>query len=545
MIFYKILEYDQIFDDKNSFEINSVINKLPTKSSLELLADLINSLNKKNKTQIELLKIYFPGIKDTTIIKRLNANINKDFSMIFPILSCMKVVSKISQLKNTNDNPLTTENRIILLKVILFFNKTQRDNTLINIATSTESKFLRDCKLGFFNHLPFFDLLYPQSVKSHVYGQIIELYYLLIFLKKDSNSCFFKEYSKKYNYSIIDLFKCFFKIAVTHNEQQNLCYFIRNNNEAMSETEKYIFEKEVIIEDIENDYFKHLRIQPIIKINDNLYFIPFLSFALSKFYRTLFFELQEIYNKNKDKFPNIEDFRQYYTTEFSERTLFSSVLNELFSGDQYKAINGEELNKSDKSFSDYYVREGKKIFLFENKDNLFAEKIKQSTDSNEIESYLKSKFYDVGIKQLIENIKKIFEGKYNRVDSKIKLDKIRIYPVIVIHDYMFNLTGLNFIVNEWFNNEIDNLVKEKILSDKIRKRIKDVTLVFINDLIVNKTYFTSNQLKLDVLIDKYIERSYKHLSFSFFLEDYIKENGDLKITEDETLKEKIDYIVPK
>src|SRR5690606_24304317 len=125
----------------------------------------------------------------------------------------------------------------------------------------------------------------------------------------------------------------------------------------------------------------------------------------------LYFKFKAI-NDTLPKEKKVKDLYGLKTYEFSEKYILHSVLKEYF-GKRYFQRNGDELDAEYDGAPDYYVRNGKKIFLFESKDILINAQVKQSSDFKAIDNELALKLYQnekgkpKAVLQIINNTRKI------------------------------------------------------------------------------------------------------------------------------------------
>lgn len=308
------------------------------------------------------------------------------------------------------------------------------------------------------------------------------------------------------------------------------------------------FLEKIIILDTEvlGDYdFKKVRSKPFYKVKEGIYRIIFGPFVLELIHKGVYFKLSEI-NKSLTGLTKIKDFRSFYCGEFSEKYLLYKILNSIyqnrhieFSGQQIKelGIDGEP---------DYYIRNGTSLFLYESKDILINAEIKGSYDFNRYEPELKKKLYydaekgkNKAVLQLISNIEKVLALGFP-FDINYKPKSIYIYPILILHDHQFNVAGLNVIINKWFRQELIRLEKKGLPLS----RVQPLVIINIDTLIFHQDLFRDNTLRLDSMIDKYIQfitfdnkRKYlnddhlkKHakrtiITFALFLSNYVIETN--------------------
>lgn len=156
---------------------------------------------------------------------------------------------------------------------------------------------------------------------------------------------------------------------------------------------------------------------------------------------------------------------------------------------------------------DYYIRNGNKIFLFESKDILIPSETKVSNDYENISSELKKRLYyeekrnggidNKAVLQLLNNTQKILR-KTAEWDQGYKEKNIRIYPIIILHDNIYNCPGINDLVRMWFEEELEKMREEYDVS-----RIENITIINIDVFIVYKDLLQKSEGSLDKMISSY------------------------------------------
>lgn len=261
--------------------------------------------------------------------------------------------------------------------------------------------------------------------------------------------------------------------------------------------------------DIIKDYdFIKIRSKPFYKLNDGVYGIIYGLFVLELIHKGVFFKILEIHKKNKCEYK-IKNFRSYYCFEFSEKYLLYKLLKSIYCN-RYIKYTGEQIaNMGIEAEPDYYIRNGKNIFLFESKDIFIGASIKSSFDYELYELELKKKLYfednkreknNKAVLQLINNTNRILT-KYFHFDTNYKTNLINIYPILILHDHQFNLAGFNVIVNSWFQLELEKLKENGIFIDNV----KPLVIIDIDTLILHQDLFRERKLKLKDILDYYFK----------------------------------------
>jgi len=262
------------------------------------------------------------------------------------------------------------------------------------------------------------------------------------------------------------------------------------------------FDKFCMQEIYQNDEdFTRIKSHPVIK-NDKTaeYRIVFEQFFIEKTYKSLYFTFKEINDSfvGLDNYINKDQFRSDIGLKFSEKTLMNRILKDAL-GNKYKQLGYEKLKRDGNP--DYYIRDGKHILLFECKDNLIGKKVIENADIEKFIIELKHLFLNnkngkpKAIKQIINNIVTIRKGEFIE-DKGIDTNNNVIYPILITHNSILSLPGVNILIDEWFFNELDLLKVDK-------KNIKHLTIIDINTFILFQGLISKKGNTIRELIDLY------------------------------------------
>lgn len=253
----------------------------------------------------------------------------------------------------------------------------------------------------------------------------------------------------------------------------------------------------------ENVDFISFRNQPLIQIEENTYWVIDKIFLANRLYRSLFFGIKK-QNDLIEKQYKQSNFFQFFTTNFSEETLFYDVMKHIIGKKSYIHYSGAEMRRKNiLGEPDYYVRNGNDIFLFEFKDSLYRKEDKVECNYENVKSSIEKKLVrkengkSSAIGQLCNSITLILNDEF-RIDLGIRSNKVKIYPILVVGDTTFTNVGTNFILNDYFKNEISN---RNIDNNNIRPLI----LVSIDILILYQFDFEEKKLKLRSVLDSYLK----------------------------------------
>jgi hypothetical protein len=250
--------------------------------------------------------------------------------------------------------------------------------------------------------------------------------------------------------------------------------------------------------------FKILRDKPLLKVSDNIYCPLHLNFFIDKIYYGLIWDFYYSSSINK-VFDKFQDYLQRLGT-IVEKEIFYKHIDKCFPNRFIKKVNGSQYTSIE--YSDYYIRDGKKIFVFEFKNSIVKSSIKYAHSFDDIEKEIKTKLYydsnsrqDKGVKQLKKVILKIKHNKldFDKYDGTL-LGKLQIYPIIVYTDSFFSIDGISHLVNGLFRNEINSD------AECFDLKIKDLILISMESLfdiisLIEKREYTFREI-CDIYFDK-------------------------------------------
>lgn len=261
----------------------------------------------------------------------------------------------------------------------------------------------------------------------------------------------------------------------------------------------------------DNVDYRTFRSRPLVRIKDGQYLIYSLHLLLERLYNSLFFDI-------KDGFKNAFSF---YNKEFVERRLFQpavlAALSKYTSFFLPSRIDVETLNTpiEEKGQPDFYVREDYNIIFFECKAIRIKGEVKDKSDITELIDLLKEKLYqstkntdtsrknkkkpeDLGVKQLVNQMKLIDIDDFE-FDKNIP-DEVAYYPVLVLEDTHLVIPGISSIINFWYKDLID-----KELPDQM---CHPIVVMSINTLIRYHNIFS--RFGFHKIFDNYYRKAVKY-----------------------------------
>lgn len=275
--------------------------------------------------------------------------------------------------------------------------------------------------------------------------------------------------------------------------------------------ERSCIEKDAIIPEEENPDYMVFRGKPFIRMKKHHYAITNQSYVIEHMFNSVYFELKQF---RKDAgFLSDDEFRQYYTTEFSQKYMFEGYVNRILPDNSSFSITGsqcdEELKKARKKGlntdgivpPDYYIRTPEGCIVFEYKDALTNAKVKELRDAEKLFTEIRKKFFEnqkgshKGITQLLDSAKAIQEGAF--FFDNPESDTV-VYPVLVVDNPVYTMTGMHTVLEYMMREEC---LRRGMQSDTIRPLV----LMDVATLKLYADYFNSNGLI------KTFESYYKHV----------------------------------
>ncbi|HEY4327622.1 MAG TPA: hypothetical protein VGN20_26790 [Mucilaginibacter sp.] len=249
------------------------------------------------------------------------------------------------------------------------------------------------------------------------------------------------------------------------------------------------------------DYIK-LREKPLIQLDDTNFRVIHPLFIADKIYKGLFFLLKQL---NDTEPPLVTNFRSWYTTNFSEGYCFNEIIKYAFNAYSARYFDDELRALDVIGPPDCYLRYEQDVFLLENKDIFIGAGIKGAYDFENLIAEIKKKLLaegkkPVGIGQIITNIRKLLT-KANDFDQGLVVEEASIYPIIVLHDPMFDAPGLNKVMNSLYQEELAKAKADGLAVEKVTP----LTLINIDTLIQLAPVLKHGTITLKELLEEYFK----------------------------------------
>lgn len=284
------------------------------------------------------------------------------------------------------------------------------------------------------------------------------------------------------------------------NKQGN---FPRIELNSQRDGEKFLrahsFKEDTIVPLETNQDYTYFKSHPLIELNDGTYLPISPIFCINHIYKSIYFEFRAINESflGTANYIKGQGLLSIFTTEFSEQTLFERYVRNAIG--RHRGIKKSDRDcKIEQPFGhepDFYLRDGNNIILFENKDIMIPDHIISSKQYDQLEQELDKKLIKKGINQLIYNIKQL-ENKTFKWDSNVP-NKPKIYPVLVIDDSSLCAPGLNFILNEVF--------QQQLKCNNIKLKVYPLAIVELDTLIAFANYLQLPDVRFKKLLEQYYD----------------------------------------
>lgn len=502
------LEFEDVFPEEEEKEVLFYLKKISRETLLKSIG-FFNTNNLPNFDNFFSNPEIAKDIHDRVVlyskkngIKNKLETVSKHASLKLSEL----ILSNRKELLEDNENSSIDEDEKNLFKVFLIINREINKNQ--NLGSISDSDFEKLVDLSMIFSFPLSDLAIFKNDDLEflklIYTTIVKVEYLFEFLSsKPEFESVKKHLIASFNTNNEEDFfremKYLFGKLLELKTSNNYIFIVEDAN-----SEKFL--TSMISDDILIDEdFTYIKIHPLYKIEDHTYSIVNYFYVIDKFYRSSKFQIKEFYEADSSLKSKYGNFFSFFNKEFSENFLMKKVLDGIF--DKPYFIKKTESDKELSGEPDYYLRHNNNIFVFENKDVLIAKDVKASADIEKINETLKIKFlgdenHKVGIGQLINTIEEILEKKF-RFDSYVNLkNNLKIYPILLVHDRIFQTLGINYRLNSWYLESLEERLSRKFnLSN-----IKSLTIIDIDTIILWSPYIKEKDKRFKDIIDSHLNK---------------------------------------
>jgi len=297
--------------------------------------------------------------------------------------------------------------------------------------------------------------------------------------------------------------------------------------------------------------FTSLRATPLVEETPGTFVLAYPVLVLEAMHKGLYFQFNAA-NRSLPKEQREPDWRSVYCDLFSEQYLLYLLLDTVFQG-RGLALSGRAILDGrplkGQSEPDYYFRHEHRAVLFESKDVLVHKDAKAGHDFATYFDEVKKKFHVDGkhpkaAKQLANNVGRLLRKKLP-FDTDFDPAELIIYPVLVVHDRLYNQPGLNVVVNDWFQEELAKLEEKPPVHN-----VRPLIIIDIDTLLAYHEDFRDGRMVFEDVLEEYV--AYLHTPawagisaaedeqrlmqrihpFALFLENYAEKRDMLGIPKD-------------
>jgi hypothetical protein len=301
---------------------------------------------------------------------------------------------------------------------------------------------------------------------------------------------------------------------------------------------------------LDEEDFTSLRTTPLYEEEPGRFVLIYPVLAVEALHKGLYFQ----FNLLNDALPDgerISNWRSVYCDFYSEQYLLNNLLDISFQG-RGVALSGTvikpHLKHKGQGEPDYYFRDGHRAILFESKDVIVPKGARTGSDFFAYFEEVKKRFhYDVNEKgkevgkatrQLVRNVARLLNHEIP-LDTDYDRAELVIYPVLVLHDRLYNVPGLNVLVNDWFQQDLAASASEDLPVHNVRPLVivdvdtvmayheafRDQVLVFEEVLEEYYHYLSPDHSKAGSQAAREQLAIQATLPFALFLENYAGERG--------------------
>lgn len=499
-----LITYDSVFDSK--FEIGQALKTIPKTPAVEFIAYLLHLFNLRKRIDLRfqsgklyewMMKLESADQSDLlAFIQNNNAVVNSAAFKLLERRSCLNLIQYLLvNADAASDRTLDSKDYSLLFKALLHFNSEE---------VEFQSKvFAWDDNGSFDDFVDWILQVQIRNIENERFKeydiQFLKIYYFFKYCEGNKNFApLLQTYLSElrlasYKSYLWRLIEPYLKVMTAVPPTPKM-YFDTTRN-GLHFLNRLIINGQATID----SDFKQLRSFPLLKTDEKTFVFLDFRFFVDKLYNGFLFDFAEVTGL---KFPKL---KQQMGDDFSEHFLFYSVMRQCFLDYGEVTYTGVEMKEKLMSAeSDYYIRKGDKILLFEFKDILIPATTKYESSIEKIKSGILEKLEKdangrkKGITQLLNSIEQIEAGVYEMKGLDVKQSHSIIYPVIVHTDVSLESCGVNYFLNE--------KMKEYVSSSTLNGgRVGNLILINIDTLIKLQDNFSSGEIDLIEAIEAYMK----------------------------------------
>ncbi|MVN79116.1 hypothetical protein GO988_22525 [Hymenobacter sp. HMF4947] len=253
--------------------------------------------------------------------------------------------------------------------------------------------------------------------------------------------------------------------------------------------------------------FTSLRATPLCEESPGTFVLVYPVLVLEALHKGLYFQFS-LANRTLPKAEREKDWRSVYCDLFSEQYLMYLLLDAILQG-RGLALSGRAIFEGwqlkGQAEPDYYFRHDNRAVLFESKDVLVHKDAKAGHDFATYLDEVRKKFYEdenhhpKAAKQLAGNVARLLRHQLP-FDTDFDPAELLLYPVLVVHDRLYNQPGLNVVVNDWFQEELAELAQQGLPVHNVRPLI----IIDVDTLLAYHEDFRDGRLVFEDMLEEYV-----------------------------------------
>lgn len=495
-----IISYSDFFPTKVP-DVDSLVKLLPSRISIQFLSYCCAQLHLNPSSPsvqedllTELLKNQSQKMRNDIWDKYNKYKAKKD-TLIFDTYNIMEVLNKVLVMsKRSNNLDSNPEDEFNLMMTILMVNEKYNKFTLDKSQDNLLDKF---CSMVWPVHIFSTELRLRKNYHYESYRGLI--FCDFIANNKDITKGFKELFNlnhdeiSKYPVEVLNLY---LQNGFNVNTKKFISQFSLNLENQIPWIKSWILD---VSNDSPQNYkskdYNTLRSTPIIKLTDNLYCVSNWNFILDKLYTGLLFDLYYKTSINND-YSDFSGFKGVIGESFSE--FFAELL--------YRSALYKHTikcgHKNSEANQDLYIRQGKRIALVENKDALFV----KDYDYKKIRATIDSKLVnEKGVSQLIKLLSKMKDKPDFMEDGLLRKVKTRcliVYPVLLVSDSAFTMTGMEDYLQRVFKKKLAEL-------GTIPFKVSNLVIIDVHSLMNLHDEFIQDRNGFFSTLDKYFKKKKK------------------------------------
>lgn len=464
-----LVEYKDLYTDVNYVNPSDFFTGIPTLQALEFMITLQNQVvyaYSDAKTQLKML-VAMRSLLENSAANRLDGFVARaenrgQYPVLIDNYSCLLFYLLALQNYDASNRNLTDIDKRQIFKAYLYCSHVWLDHQQKDI------KGLNKIELSLRVDLPIVEFKTYKDFKPQLY----KASRFFLFCKKDGLFGKFAQWffddrgfadASDYLMKVFNLF--------SHTTHRPTPVYIGVSQEQISTTlffDQYVINPADFSQAWNQQEFSRLRNSFMLKIPDATtggfkYMVLNSMLLIDKLYQGMMFDFADsVLNHggayaNGKPFKNKGDFNGLLGEVFSERHIFYDTMGLAFPQSQYIKLSGEQMkNNGVVGEPDYCLIDGHRMFLFEYKDVMLNDAIKQSTDISAIKATILDRVCKLeqkrqkGAGQILKSIDNFFNHRALD-DMGIDISSIKeVFPIVVTTDTSFNALGVNALVKQEF-----------------------------------------------------------------------------------------------